>query len=388
MNQRTMRRSTFAIALFLCASRGFAQTNLNVHTSDGGITIHRMSDVDSITYVYDPAPGLMSVHDPNNLATYPLDEVDSLTYGEGGPLGTALIATRPPIVLSGTAASVSGYIAVDFGNYIGQKGVCYATSPDATTADGIVSGGNGLAAFTVELVGLDPVTTYYARTFATNSAGTTYGNQVSFTTQGEPMDIDGNTYPTVQIGDQEWMAANLKTTRYRNGDLIPTGLNDAAWSTTPDGAFSYPFGDQASVPTYGLLYNFSAVSDPRHVCPAGWHEPTNDDWVELMNGLGGPTLAGGALKAEGSLSNTGLWADPNVGATNASGFTALPGGNRDDGGGYGASESFGTFALFWTSTPFGDLNARYAVLYSNTTEVYFDILFSPRNGGFVRCVRD
>jgi len=136
-------------------------------------------------------------------------------------------------------------------------------------------------------------------------------------------DVDGNVYHTVEIGTQVWMVENLKTTKYRNGDLIGTttpATLDISSEATPKYQWAFE-GNESNVNTYGRLYTWWAVTDIRGVCPTGWHVPTEDDWITLTTYLGGEDVAGGKLKEAGT---THWWA-PNEGATNSSGFTALPG---------------------------------------------------------------
>ena len=139
---------------------------------------------------------------------------------------------------------------------------------------------------------------------------------------GTVTDVDGNIYKTVTIGTQTWMAENLKTTKYRNGDLIETTLaNDLSGESTPKYQVVYD-RDEKNVAIYGRLYTWHAVTDTRSIAPTGWHVPNYREWVMLMDFLGGETRAGGQLKAKGIT----LWESPNLGASNSTGFSALPGG--------------------------------------------------------------
>ncbi len=136
-------------------------------------------------------------------------------------------------------------------------------------------------------------------------------------------DYDGNAYDTVMIGTQVWLKENLRVTHYNNGDLIPNITGNTEWAATATGARCYYNNDSASYdPVYGVLYNWYAVSDSRHLCPAGWHVSGNAEWQAAENYLGGDVIAGGKMKEEGTLH----WLSPNTGATNASRFTGLPGG--------------------------------------------------------------
>jgi len=143
-------------------------------------------------------------------------------------------------------------------------------------------------------------------------------------------DIDGNVYNTVTIGSQVWMAENLKVTKYRNGDVI--GLRQSAYND-----------NESNVATYGRLYEWNAVNDSRGISPAGWHVPSDAEWTVLINYLGGDAVAGGKLKESG----TAHWQTPNSGATNETGYTALPGGQSDYLRTYG---NMGSYGNWWSST--------------------------------------
>jgi uncharacterized protein (TIGR02145 family) len=199
-------------------------------------------------------------------------------------------------------------------------------------------------------------------------------------------DIDGNVYATVQIGSQCWMAENLKVERYRNGDFIPAGLSNSGWSSTSSGTSAVYSNNPANKATYGLLYNWYAVDDARGLCPSGWHVPTDEEWTTLTGFLGGESVAGGGLKTAGTLSEgTGLWFDPNTGATNSSGFSALPGGFRSSGGSYGEINYDG---YWWTNTEIPTIGASWLrALYAVLDDVY-RYEQDKVCGLSVRCIRD
>jgi len=194
-------------------------------------------------------------------------------------------------------------------------------------------------------------------------------------------DIDGNFYKTVQIGTQIWMAENLKTTKYRNGDLIPNVKGNSAWQTLTIGAYSWYNNDAASgKATYGALYNWYAVSDSRNIAPAGWHVASNAEWTTLITYLEGENIAGGQLKETGFIH----WSSPNTGSTNSSGFAALPGGMRFYDGTFG---NFGHSSFWWSSTAYVAGGAWYLNLtYDNANVNRYG---NNNESGFsVRCVRD
>jgi uncharacterized protein (TIGR02145 family) len=204
-------------------------------------------------------------------------------------------------------------------------------------------------------------------------------------------DYDGNVYQTVLIGDQCWMMENLKVTHYRNGDPIPHVTDDGTWGGLTSGAYCNYNNDEGNVATYGRLYNWYAVDDSRNIAPAGWHVPTDEEWKQLEMYLGMSqaqadaedwrgTDEGGKLKEAG----TTHWYPPNEGATNESGFTALPGGDRSNNGGF---YSMGYLAFFWSSTEYSSFSAWSRYLYYYYSQVYR--YSSDKQDGFsVRCVRD
>ncbi len=200
-------------------------------------------------------------------------------------------------------------------------------------------------------------------------------------------DIDGNVYQTVKIGNQWWMAENLKVTHYSNGDSIPHVINDSTWGGpyTYTGAYCAYDNNSNNVSTYGLLYNWLAVDDSRNIAPAGWHVPTDDEWHTLVDYLGGDSVAGGKMKTTGTIQGgDGLWVSPNTGATNSSGFSALPGGFRFDGGEFSRMSDG---AYFWSSTEYGSYSAWYRLLYY--CQSFVDRNDGPKPYGFsVRLVRD
>ena len=204
-------------------------------------------------------------------------------------------------------------------------------------------------------------------------------------TYGTMTDQEGNEYKTIVIGTQEWMAENLKTSIYRNGDVIPTGLSTSQWTSTVQGAWAYFQNDASRNCPFGKLYNWYACVDARELCPTGWHVPTDDDWTALSDFLGGEAIAGGIMKTTGvSDTATGLWSAPNSGATNSSGFSGIPGGYRLSQGPYSNLEFIG---YYWSSSDFVTLSAYYRFL------IYDDVNLTRATGGkgngfSVRCLRD
>lgn len=193
-------------------------------------------------------------------------------------------------------------------------------------------------------------------------------------------DIDGNVYKTIKIGDQWWMAENLKVTHYSNGDPIPLVTSSNEWGSLSTGAYCSYNNDEGNVATYGRYYNWYATVDSRNIAPEGWHVPTDVEWQTLAEYLGGSAIAGGKMKETG----TAHWYSPNTGATNESGFSALPGGYR---GIYGGSTNMGYYADFWSSTQNNSSQAWGRYMRYNYSGLGRYSGNKP-DGISIRCVRD
>ena len=206
--------------------------------------------------------------------------------------------------------------------------------------------------------------------------------------QGKPgpniTDAEGNSYKTVTIGTQQWMAENLKVSKYNDGTAIPNITDTTQWQNNTTGAWVYYNNDAANNTKYGKLYNWYAVSkttnDNKNVCPTGWHVPTDAEWTVLTDYLGGTTVAGGKMKAV----DTTSWYSPNIDATNTSLFTGLPGAGRN---GYGNYDDIGYSGFWWSSSEDDTSNPwfrylNYSLGYASRSNN------SKRNGLSVRCLRD
>ena len=200
---------------------------------------------------------------------------------------------------------------------------------------------------------------------------------------------EGRTYDLVEIGGQCWFADNLATDQYRNGDPILTGLDNATWLNTTSGAYAIYNNDPVNDATYGKLYNWYTTVDTRGLCPTGWHVPTDCEWMylEVSLGMSGSiqeaigfrgTNEGGALKA------TTMWTSPNTGATNSSGFTALPGGSSDVNGDF---YEIGDEGAWWSSSEYSSGGASVRILTYFSSSVHRG-LNGKQYGFSVRCVRD
>ncbi len=197
---------------------------------------------------------------------------------------------------------------------------------------------------------------------------------------GTVTDIDGNVYHTVTIGTQTWMAENLKVTKYRNGDSIPNVTDGDEWYHLSTGAYCDYENTASNSSVYGKLYNWYAVADSRDIAPNGWHVASNAEWTTLTTYLVGEDVAGGMLKEKG----TAHWLSPNEGATNETGFSALPGGYYY-GGSFGGLGSYGSW---WSSTEYSSDDRAW---HRTVNSIYGRMgrsYYYQSSGFSVRCLKD
>jgi len=308
-------------------------------------------------------------------------------------------------VESYTAGS-GGDIVSNGGAPISRKGVCWSTGRFPTIDDPCTRDGEGSGSFETTLGPLEPFTVYHMRAYATNRIGTGYGEELIFFTlwdNAPVVDFDGNTYATVQIGDQVWMAENLKSEHYSDGSSLQKVELDADWMALETDVKAYCYFDNSTdmYDTFGALYSWAAAMNGeaggngnpgmvQGVCPTGWHLPSEEEWLELEYHLGMSELIaedigwrgyeeGGMLKQTG----TALWLEPNLMATNETGFTALPAGFRDVDGLFRAN---GSFTSFWSSTGHEE-GAWLRGLHAGRGEILHEP-YEQKNGFSVRCVKD
>jgi uncharacterized protein (TIGR02145 family) len=318
-----------------------------------------------------------------------------------------LVIVVPPVVSTNiitnimqTTATGGGNVTSDGGAAVSAKGICWSTSPGPTIANTYTTDGSGMGPYVSNLFGLTVNTQYYVRAYATNSVGTTYGNELTFTTLplidcGSPItDVrDGKVYNTVLIGSQCWMAQNLNV-----GAMIAFSVNQ-----TDNGIIEkYCYQNlQTNCDLYGGFYHWNefmdyTMSSPsipsgrQGICPAGWHIPSDAEWCQMEVFID-PTVncevyggrgvdAGGKLKEAGTIH----WSSPNTGATNASGFTALPAGEVLAGGGF---YYLTYWTDYWTST-------ENSATHAWTRYLNFNSIFAYRyeqvkgNGYSGRCLKN
>jgi uncharacterized protein (TIGR02145 family) len=287
------------------------------------------------------------------------------------------ITTNTITTITRTTAVSGGNISSDGGSAILARGIVWNKSgspvvgTDSIRKDASMTTGS----YTLNPGNLNSGIIYYVRAYATNAIGTSYGNQLTFTTQ-PVLDTIGNQYTTITINGKEWFKENLKTTKYATGDSIENVPTAGDWGLRTSGAWVYYNNDINNNNSLGKLYNWYAVTDVKGLCPTGWHVATDADWTSLTANYGLDAAAGNELKA------TTVWTLPNSN-TNLSGFGALPGGGRG-GLDFGDLNNKG---FWWTSTLF-DASNSYARRLEYNTDTVIRYTESNKYGFSVRCVKN
>ena len=356
------------------------------------------------------------------------------TGGDESTVTLPAVSTNAVSGITATSANCGGNITSDGGASVTAHGVCWSTSQNPSVNGSHTTDGSGTGSFTSNITGLTANTTYYVRAYATNSVGTAYGNEVSFTTlsaavidskscPGTPTvtDHEGNVYATVQIGNQCWMRDNLRTTTSPSTGTYLIPAAGTGYTYTGKQAFWYNNDSTTYAPmNYGLLYNWNAAVDTfnttygetsvntsssnavsvtfnghrRGICPAGWHLPSDAEWTTLTDYVSSQSefqCGGNSNYIAKALASTEGWNtytnncvvgnDPST--NNATGFSAVPAGYC-----YGSSFSTaGSDAVFWSSAQGTSINAYLRDLsyyYAGVGGGYANKYY----GRSVRCLRD
>jgi uncharacterized protein (TIGR02145 family) len=310
------------------------------------------------------------------------------------PFGVPTLTTFPITFLNIYSASSGGAIQNNGGGIISSKGVIWSTNPSPTISLLTKTNhGSGDLEFESKLTLLSSNTKYYLRAYAQSNKGVGYGNEISFTTNSlytngnGVTDNCGITYPTIIIGEKEWMQKNLDVCKYRNGDPIPQVTDPTQWGKLTTGAWCYYENNTANGTIYGKLYNWYAVNDPRGLAPQGWKVPSRDNWQLLIDFLGGSSSAGFKMKETG----TTHWNTPNTGATNESGFTGIPAGIMSSSSSQNAQfKGKGNRTVWWSSTESNDVLAYYLNLDNSSSDSYLSNSDENwKSSGFsVRCIKN
>jgi len=366
-------------------------------TNESGFKIERKQDGGNYTLIGTVNPDIINYSD-SMLASlvnytyrvYSYNAVgNSITYSNefqininGIPNLTTIVATS----ITANSALSGGVVVNDGGLTISSRGVVWSINPNPTidlltkTSDG-----NGLGTFSSNLTNLLPNTTYYLRAYATNTLGTGYGNEVNFSTPD---------FSSVTICNQTWMTRNLDVSRFRNGDEIP--YIPGAWNPTYSGpAWCYYNDDSTLGQTYGKLYNWYAITDPRGIAPLGWHIPDLSEWKKLikcldfnadtsLSGVVGGQIMSNTAGSKLKETETSHWLSPNIDATNTTGFSAIPAGSN-----ISSYNGLGSVLYLWSKTEISpsvpNANGIYLVKDSGTV-FYFD--YKKSRGFSVRCIKD
>lgn len=305
------------------------------------------------------------------------------------------VTTAIPLDFNVNSVTVGGEVPEDGGYPVTDRGIYYSTSEDPETTGTKFQIGSGTGTFSTKLPGLQANTTYFLKAYATNEAGTAYGKQFEVRTwMGIVIDYDGNEYGFVQIGEQVWMAQNLRTMHYSDGTEIPLVLDNTEWTdlTVTDTAMAYVNNDPLTIDEQGALYTWAAAmygaggsnanpSGVQGACPEGWHLPSYEEWIELDNYLGGTDITGGKMKEQG----TTHWDLPNTGASNSSGFSAMGSGIRWNNG---SPFDYRFKGIWWSATSTSANQARYFSLQANHATLNWGSYLSKDYGFSIRCVQD
>lgn len=307
--------------------------------------------------------------------------------------------TSEPSEISHTYAILNGKVIID---KFTKAGFEYGATSDYGISIYDISDSRVESKYTYVsclLTSLSPNTTYHYRIKLESSAGIIYGNDVTFSTKdnrvvfnpdlnyGSVSDIDGNTYKTIKIGAQTWMAENLKATRLNNGTSIQLVVDDNQWLVSDSAVYCWVNNEEGGLKdTYGALYNWRAVNSYK-LCPLGWHVPSNAEWTTLTTYLGDPNKLGDKIKETGDTH----WLNPGASTTNESGFTALPAGYRNFNGSFRPGSSYshwrGSEAYWWSSSNAYPGGAYYRVIYTNSNSLLMGS-WRIEMGLSVRCVKD
>ena len=322
-----------------------------------------------------------------------------VTFSTANPVGYPVLSTNFVSMITTSSVVSGGVITSDGGSPIISKGVCWGKNTNPTIQDSVLTDATVLSTFVCQLNHLTPNTSYYIRSFATNIKGTSYGNQVSFTSlqvilppSNTVTDIDGNVYKTVTIGTQTWMAENLRVTHYLNGEPIPNVTADANWKNLSTGAYcSYKNTNSIDTITkFGVLYNWYVVNDTRQIAPNGWHMATESEWNTLIAfATANAGISSTPPKALAASTEWYLWGDDgtpgkDIFNNNSTGFTGMPGGYRLSWDTFGFLKSD---CFWWTSTNKDANNATYVqISYANPAVIVIPI--DKKDGMSIRCIKD
>lgn len=320
------------------------------------------------------------------------------------------VSTISVTEITQTTATSGGSIENTSNIQILSKGVCWSESEMPTVSDNSTSDGSGSDNYSSNLIDLSANTTYYVRTYLITEDSTIYGNQVTFTTNsnqstninyGTVSDYEGNSYKTIIIGTQTWMAENLRSEKYNDGTAISLITDSLEWYSTSDAGYCYYNNNSVFKSTYGALYNNAAVQSGK-LCPTGWHIPTKAEWQTLLdylsnngNNYDGTTVSNKVAIAmseyNGWTYTTGMGCVGNNDYEtfhNRSGFSAKPAGYRLPMNLGISSYLYSTSQTNWWASDMANSEMGNAVKIDN---LYPDVKVTSlmiHAGASIRCVKD
>lgn len=355
---------------------------------------------------------------------YRVKAVNSLGTSNGSDLTFTTLGQVPTVTtlatssITVTEATMNGSVNANYLSTVVtfEYGTSTSYGSTATATQSPITGST-ITNVSASITGLTLGTTYHYRVKAVNSLGTSYGNDTPFTTTTSSTtvtDVDGNIYNIVTIGSQVWMKENLKTTKYSDGTAIPLVNTNATWGalTNLSKAYCWANDNPANKDIFGALYTWAAAmngaassttnpSTVQGVCPTGWHLPSDDEWTQMYNFLitngynyDGTTFTNKIAKSFGATTGwQSTSATGSAGSTdyptkrNASGFSALPGGQRYN---TGTFDFVGTiFGFWWSATEFDSTQAWYRYLYYSDTGAGRLYTNEIKKGGYsVRCLKN
>lgn len=325
----------------VCWGTAVNPTITNSHTSDGTGTDGFVSNLTALTQ---GTQYYVRAYATNKTGTTYGNQVTFTTPQVKAPE----LTSAPLTTITLNSAVSGGNVTNDGGGTVTARGVVWGTSAHPVITGNKTSNGTGTGAFVSNIVGLTPGTVYYVRSYATNSAGTTYGAEVQFSTSIS--DVEGTVYKTVLIGNQLWMAENLRTSHFKDNSPIALVQDSIAWMALSTPAYSIYQNKVAYKNAYGALYNWFTIPGDK-LCPQGWHVPSNTEYetMELVLGVPADSITVWGWHGNGvgtKMKSTTGWTTGN--GTNTSGFTALPSGYRA----WNNSQfrAVGSITYFWTAT--------------------------------------
>ena len=322
---------------------------------------------------------------------------NSVGTSYGNEINATTLVSLPTITTNGvneiyfSGATIGYNITDDGGTSVTDHGLCWSTNQNPTLSDSKTINAAGTGSWVSTMARLTPGATYHVRAFATNSDGTAYGNDVTVVllkngTEAPVTDVEGNVYKTVRLGTQVWMAENLRVTKFQNGSPIPNIEDSASWANSASAGYCWFLNDSTKYKSsYGPIYNGYCVTDSRNISPNGWHIPSNNEWITLINYVQAADYGCGPIKEAGTLH----WLSSNIIATNSTGFTALPIAYRDKIGSFCRDSELGKNCYFWSSTVDDTLGLyMIGIGYENYNIGPLRDIYNSRFGMAIRCIKD